>query len=389
MKSSRLLFVLMRLQARGHATARELAGELQVSVRTVLRDVDALSAAGVPIYAERGMGGGLRLREGWSTDVTGLTGPEAHALVLAGLPEAAMQLGLGHAAASARGKLLAGLDRSGRAIADHVMRRLHVDLMDWYRASEVPAFLPRVADAVWQGHPIRVRYRGWDQVRRRDLEPLGLVLKAGIWYMVARRTGQSELRTYRVAAIESLRALEGRFTWPRRFDLAAWWRDSIQRFEAERRHAVAHVRVSPRALNWLQNARTPYQAVAGAAEASAPDRPGWCELEMPIESLEHGTRAMLGFGTEVEVLGPPALRAHMAQAAHGLAERYPIAPKKPHVQRSWRRTGLRRSSASRHRRVRVNPRWNQTPAAKCVRWPRPSPLRSDRAASPPALARTG
>ena len=127
MKSSRLLSILMRLQMRGHTTARELADELEVSVRTVLRDVDALSAAGVPIYAERGTGGGLRLREGWTTDLTGLTAPEAHALVLAGLPEAAVQLGLGHAAASARDKLLAGLDRSGRAIAGQVMRRLHVD----------------------------------------------------------------------------------------------------------------------------------------------------------------------------------------------------------------------------------------------------------------------
>src|SRR5450755_891180 len=197
MKSSRLLSILMLLQARGRMTASALAQAMEVSERTILRDVDQLSAAGVPLWAERGRHGGFQLRPGWSTELTGMTEPEANALLLAGLPGPATELGLGAAAASARLKLVASLPAEWREQAEHVGARLHIDPVDWYRAADTPHHLQEVARAVWHSRRLAVSYESWSGTRRRELEPLGLVLKAGAWYVVARSAGSEAVRTYR------------------------------------------------------------------------------------------------------------------------------------------------------------------------------------------------
>jgi predicted DNA-binding transcriptional regulator YafY len=150
MRASRLLSILMLLQARGGLSASALAAELEVSSRTILRDIDQLSAAGVPVWAERGREGGFRLRPGWSTQLSGLTADEAQALQLAGLPQAATELGLGAAAASARLKVLAGLPEGLRQDAERLRSRVHIDPVDWYRAATPPRHLQAVARAVWQ-----------------------------------------------------------------------------------------------------------------------------------------------------------------------------------------------------------------------------------------------
>jgi predicted DNA-binding transcriptional regulator YafY len=197
MPSSRLLSILMLLQTHGRLTAPALARALEVSTRTILRDVDQLSAAGVPLWGERGRQGGFQLREGWSTQLTGLTEPESQALLLAGMPGAATDLGLGTAAASARLKMVASLPAEWRAQAERVGARLHVDPVDWYRAKETPTCLREMAEAVWQAQRMAVRYESWRGQAERVLEPLGLVLKAGTWYVVARSEGQTTVRTYR------------------------------------------------------------------------------------------------------------------------------------------------------------------------------------------------
>src|SRR2546423_12791438 len=230
MRASRLLSLLMLLQSRGRMSAQSLADELEVSVRTVYRDVDELSASGVPVWADRGRFGGFQLQPGWRTRVDGLTAPEARAVFLGGLPGPAAQLGLGEAMASAQLKLVAALPEGWRDDARRVSSRFHLDPIDWFRGPSATDHLPAVAQAVWHERRIAVRYESWKGVADRTLEPLGLVLKAGFWYMVA--TSSREPRTYRVSNILALRDTGDTFTRPAAFDLAGYWQASTRRFEA-------------------------------------------------------------------------------------------------------------------------------------------------------------
>jgi predicted DNA-binding transcriptional regulator YafY len=322
MQASRLLSILMLLQARGRTTAATLAQAMEVSERTILRDIDQLSAAGVPLWGERGRAGGFQLREGWSTQLTGMTEPEANALLLAGLPGPATELGLGAAAASARLKMVASLPSAWREQADRVGQRLHIDPVDWYRAQDTPKFLREVADAVWHGRRLTLDYESWRGAAQRELEPLGLVLKAGAWYVLARTVGSESVRTYRLASILALKGVGRAFKRPRGFDLARSWQASAARFEAELHKLQARVRVSPRGLKWLSNGRIRVVALPDAAGERS-DRAGWREVLLPIESIEHGARQLLSFGAEVEVIAPAALRSEVLKQARGVVALYP------------------------------------------------------------------
>ncbi len=303
---------MMLLQARGRMSAPALAQALEVSTRTILRDVDELSAAGVPIWGDRGRSGGFQLKAGWSTQLTGLTQPEVQALFLAGLPTAATELGLGTAATSARLKMVAALPDEWREQANNVASRLHIDPVDWYRSSETPVALREVASAVWRNMRLKIQYESWRGVSKREVDPFGLVLKAGTWYLVARPVGKEEALTFRLANIQSACTLPKRFKRPARFDLAAHWKASTLRFEAELYKCSAHIVASPRAQTWLANGRI--KAVA------LPDAPlddklpsSWAHFLLPMESVEHGVRQMLGFGAEVKVLEPSALKTALLQ----------------------------------------------------------------------------
>ncbi|MGL4573637.1 MAG: helix-turn-helix transcriptional regulator, partial [Burkholderiaceae bacterium] len=279
---------------------------------TILRDIDQLSAAGVPIWSDRGRAGGFQLREGWSTELTGLTQQEAGALFLAGLPGPATELGLSAAATSARLKMIASLPAEWREQADQVAARLHVDPTDWYRAQETPQFLREAADAVCNGYRIDVEYESWRGVSRRALEPLGLALKAGAWYLIARQEGKADALTFRLANIHTLSTTRRRFKRPSQFDLAAHWRNSIARFEADLHRLTAHIAVSPRGVKWLANARVKATPVPQPGQLS--DSPaGWREYVLPIESIEHGVRQVLSYGAQVKLLGPPKLVEQFAQ----------------------------------------------------------------------------
>lgn len=311
MRASRLLAILILLQNRGRLTADQLAAEFEVSVRTVYRDIDALSAAGVPVYGDPGPGGGFALLDGYRTRLTGMAGDEAEALALAGIPEAADAVGLGGALASAFGKLLAAMPEAGGKRGQAAAARFHIDPADWYRAGEPVPHLPALARAVLDQRRVAVRYASWTQRRDWTLDPLGLVLKGGEWYLVARGMGREG--TYRVAGIERLAVLDEPFVPPPHFDLPGWWRAAQQRFEAELFATTARLRASPlgceRLLRLSPRGRA---AVAAAGEA---DDAGWRLLEMAVENSDHGARELLSLGAEFEVLEPAGLRERVAALA--------------------------------------------------------------------------
>lgn len=328
MQASRLLSVLMLLQARGRMSAQALAAELEVSVRTIHRDIDQLSAAGVPVYADRGRLGGFQLQDGWRTRLTGLTAPESRALFLSGLAGPAAELGLGEAVASARLKVLATLPPEWQADAQHVNARFHLDAVDWFHSAARTEHLGAVADAVWAERRLHIRYESWNGVRERDVEPLGLVLKAGIWYMAARTGPGAEPRTYRLSNILALATLEQRFSAPRGFDLAAYWQESTRRFETGVYNETASLRVSKRGWRLLREFST---AVAEAADRSVvKDRGGWVRVNVPIESVAHAANQLINLGADAEVLAPAALRAQLRVTARRLVKLYagrnPVRP---------------------------------------------------------------
>jgi predicted DNA-binding transcriptional regulator YafY len=317
----------MLLQSQRRVTAPALARALEVSTRTILRDIDQLSAAGVPLWSERGRHGGFQLQDGWSTQLTGLTETESQALLLAGLPGPATDLGLGAAASSARLKLVASLPADWREQADRVGARLYIDHLDWYRHRDTPDCLRDVAAAVWQSLCIVVQYESWRGTSRRELQPLGLVLKAGAWYVVAQTAGQAASKTYRLSNVQSWRLTPKRFKRPKHFDLPSHWKAATAEFEAGLARLQAQVLASPRAMTWLANARIPFVVLRDAAPAPAP-RNDWATVLWPLESIDHGARQLLSFGAEVEVLGPAALRRQVEQVLASALERYRQRPRR-------------------------------------------------------------
>ena len=320
MRASRLLSMLMLLQIRGRVTALELSRELEVSIRTIYRDIDSLSAAGVPIYSERGPAGGYQLMDGYRTRVTGLTPDEAGSLFLAGAPTAAAELGLGEVLAAAQLKLLASLPDDLRRQAERIGSRFHLDTSGWFQEMEKPPFLPDVATAVWEERPLKIRYQRWQGIVTRQVDPVGLVRKGNAWYMVAR--ADKQYRTYRLTRILELETIEERFQRPADFDLADYWAESQASFQERVHTATAVVRMSPAALDHLDVTLDAYAREKVLATASAPDAEGWVIATIPIESIGVASWELLRFGAEVEVLEPIELREAIADHANNMAMRY-------------------------------------------------------------------
>lgn len=319
MRASRLLSILTTLQARGRVTAGELADECEVSLRTIYRDIDALSAAGIPVYSERGSEGGYRLLDGYRTQLNGLSAKEAEALFMMGFAGLAADLGLGSVMVAAQNKLLSAVPASLRAGAEQMRARFHLDAPAWFAEHEQPSHLPLVAGAVWDQHPIRIRYRSWKSERERVVEPLGLVLKGGAWYLVGQVDG--DVRTYRISRILELTVLNHGFERPGAFDLESYWRDGTQRLEAELHPNRARVRLSPWGVKMLAVLTSPYVQAMMQIECDA-DAEGWRLALIPVGSIRQACVDLLRFGVEIEVLDPPELRARMAELAEGLSEIY-------------------------------------------------------------------
>ncbi|MFG3182261.1 helix-turn-helix transcriptional regulator [Streptomyces nigra] len=324
MSASRLLSVLLLLQSRGRLPARGIADELGVSVRTAYRDLARLQAAGVPVYAEPGPGGGYQLLDGYRTRLTGLSEGEARALLFAGLPHAAADLGLAAEVTAARLKLLAALPTGLREEAARTAAVFHLDAPGWYREPEQAPHLTLLVDAVRTGRTVDVRYRRWrvpQEVQRR-LRPYGLVLKSGVWYLVA--ATDRGMATYRVAHIIDASVGDERFDRPQDFDLGAHWDSYLADFQARRYTGEATIRLSPRGRRRLPDNVAP--EVVRAVDSTATAVPGteWVEAVIPIEGVEHARGELLRLGGDVEVVAPLELRRAMAATVRLLARTYDV-----------------------------------------------------------------
>jgi predicted DNA-binding transcriptional regulator YafY len=317
MQAGRLLSILLMLQTRGRMSAAELARHFEVSVRTIHRDIDQLSAADIPVYGGRGRSGGFQLMDGFRTKLTGLTQSEAETLLLAGLPGPVEELGLGAQFAAAHLKLLASLPPGMRA--ERVAARFHLDSAAWFRTTEKAEHLQVIARAVWQEQYLRLHYRRSGEVSVRDVGPLGLVLKSGVWYLVALRDRHT--RTYRASNVVAAELLDQPFERPADFDLASYWMAAASDFETGVLRDTATVRLSPRGRELLSVLGARAVDTANAT-AGPPDEAGWIRCDIPIESIEFGVGDILRLGEEVEVLAPVALRQAMLTTLQRIARYY-------------------------------------------------------------------
>jgi predicted DNA-binding transcriptional regulator YafY len=320
MRAARLIRMVLLLQTRRSMTAAELAERLEVSERTVARDVLALSEAGIPVYADRGRAGGYRLVGGYRTRLTGLGRDEAEALFLSGVPAALRDMGLADAASAARLKVAAALTPELADAPHSAAQRFHLDAPGWWQPPTTPEVLPELAEAVWGDRPVAVRYRRRDGGEvERTLEPYGLVLKAGVWYLVARADGDP--RVYRVDRFASVAPLDGRFERDGEFDLPGFWEERAASFARSILRETAVVRLTEAGARALRYAAD-RAAAEEALERGETDGLGRTTVTLPVESLDVAYSQLLALGPECEVLGPPELRERMARAAERMAGLY-------------------------------------------------------------------
>ncbi|MEU1282072.1 WYL domain-containing protein [Streptomyces sp. NPDC005805] len=320
MRAARLIKMVLLLQARPAMTGAELARELEVSERTVTRDAAALSEAGIPVYADRGRAGGYRLVGGYRTGLTGLGRDEAEALFLSGLPGALRDMGLQDAASAARLKVAAALLPSLRDAPESAAQRFHLDAPGWYQEPRTPEALPPVAEAVWADRRIRAGYRRRDTEVERELEPYGLVLKAGVWYLCARVDGV--FRVYRIDRFTRVEPAGTAFDRDETFDLPAFWAERAAGFARSLLRAEVVVRLTEAGAARLPYVTDRAAATEALAAAPPPDAEGRVTAVLPVESPDVAYSQLLSLGPEAEVLEPADLRERFAAAARALHARY-------------------------------------------------------------------
>ncbi|MGW0902035.1 helix-turn-helix transcriptional regulator [Streptomyces sp. NPDC002853] len=322
MRAARLIKMVLLLQARPSMTAAELAGELEVSERTITRDAQALSEAGVPVYADRGRAGGYRLIGGYRTRLTGLGRSEAEALFLSGVPGALREMGLEDAASAARLKVSAALMPSLRDASQNASQRFHLDAPGWFQETPAPELLPPLADAVWDDRRVTARYRRQDTEVERELEPYGLVLKAGVWYLCARVPDTDSFRVYRIDRFTAIAAGDDRFVRDEEFDLPGFWAERAAQFARAILRSEVVVRLSEagvRQLPYATDSASTREALEGARDL---DDQGWVTVTLAVENETVAYTQLMALGPEAEVLAPQALRERFAVAATQMAHRY-------------------------------------------------------------------
>jgi predicted DNA-binding transcriptional regulator YafY len=301
-------------------TAQELADELEVSERTIYRDIIALSASGVPVYASRGPGGGVRLIEEYRTTLTGLTPDETRALFMMSIPAPLTQLGIGETFKGALLKLSASLPDTRRLDEALTRQRIHLDSSWWFQSEQHVPCLQIIQQALWQDRRLCIKVR-WDFFNtefEQDAEPYGLVAKANIWYLVYGRGGTPKV--IRVSQIVAAELLPECFTRPPDFDLEAFWNNWCHDYESQPPFS-ARVRVAPEALPMLAE-YVGERARLELGRSHTPDADGWMTLELPFDSFSGARTRLLGLGRAVEVLEPETLRRSLIDFAEQIVGFY-------------------------------------------------------------------
>lgn len=317
MRADRLVSIMLLLQINRRITARELARRLEVSERTIYRDMEALSAAGIPVFAERGCSGGWALIEEYNTNLTGLSRPEIQALFAARPSRVLADIGLEKASDAAFIKLLAALPSIHRKDAEYMRQRIFIDATGWNRADEAFPSLSIIQEAVWRERKLVITYERLDcDPLVRELDPLGLVAKGSVWYLVA-ATGD-EIRSYRVSRVTRAEILDEPSVRPEGFDLAGYWEQSTARFRQNLPRYQAKVRASPRAVSFM-----PYAGrFAKIERTGSPDKEGWVEVHVRFDVEEVACEYVLSFGSQMEVLEPASLREKVIEMARGVIDFY-------------------------------------------------------------------
>lgn len=331
MRADRLLSLLLCLQSRGQMTARQLADELAVSVRTVYRDLEALGAAGVPVVTNGGPGGGCRLMDGWRSPLLGISAEEATALLAVSASGPLERMALGDALAQARLKLLASLPATSRDRTSAAAARFHIDTRAWFKPPELVPHLAVLVDAVRQDRRLRIEHerregragegraggRAGSRTSPRTVDPLGLVAKAGVWYLVVRSS--RGIRAHRASRITRADMLPEPFIRPAGFDLADYWARWTTEFEESLDRLPVTVRLTTAGLAALPEV---LGDTTSGARATPDPEDGWHRLVLHFDSPLAARRRLLGFGPDAEVLEPADVRADLAESARGTAARY-------------------------------------------------------------------
>ncbi|USG68354.1 YafY family transcriptional regulator [Brevibacillus ruminantium] len=314
MRADRLLSLLLLLQNHGQMTSRELAELLEVSERTIHRDMEALSAAGIPVFAERGSHGGWKLAEGYRTTLTGLSTKEIQSLLLIRPTELLHDLGLKDRFEAAFQKLLAATPPTARDDAESVRQLIHIDGAGWHQSDEAFPFLPVVQEAVWARQKLLIRYQREEGVVERIVQPLGLVAKRNVWYMVAEVNG--EYRNYRISRLQSAQLLEEKFERPEAFDLGRYWEQSTSAFKASLPVYPARLLLTETGLSRIRQERFAKIIQAHPAENDRFD------TDVQFQILDSACEIVLGLGAHVEVLEPLELRQRVIAEAIAIFSLY-------------------------------------------------------------------
>lgn len=315
MRADRLLSIIMLLQARGRMTTQRLAAELGVSRRTILRDIDALSFAGVPVYAEGGHGGGIALDENYRTTLTGLQDREVRSLFVANHAQVLDEVGLGEAAKSTLLKLLAVLPASQQPSVEHIRQRLLIDSAWWWRDAQPPPFWDQLQQAVYDDRCIQAVYeRPNGETIERVLEPYSLIAKSSLWYLLAQHQG--ELHTYRVARFQHITLLDAHFQRRKDFDLNTYWQTHLQEFKEAVSEYRFTLRLQPDRLSFIR------RLVPGRYQVDeVPDAEGWLTVRFDLESLDLAKMLVFGLGQQAVIVEPPELKDAVLSVAREIIDR--------------------------------------------------------------------
>jgi predicted DNA-binding transcriptional regulator YafY len=320
MRADRLVSILLLLQSRGKMSARELSQELEVSQRTIYRDINALCIAGVPVYSETGPEGGYALVDRYRTTLTGLTAGEVQALSTLNIPAPLGDLGLRQELQSALLKLSAALPESYRQTEGKIRQRIHLDSTWWQQGEEQVPHLRTVQEGVWQDRKLLIVYRPFLDIEMEHLvDPYGLVAKAGIWYLVYAKNEGIFVR--RVSSLITVRLSDLSFERPADFELPSFWESWASETEGYLSDFSVHVRVSPGFISELPRFFGS-KVQDRISQAEPPDEEGWIELDLPFESFLAARERLLGFGGGIEVLEPEALRLSMQDYAEQIISLY-------------------------------------------------------------------